>query len=146
MGLISRVSSRTYRNKPLNMNQEVAKNVLRSLEHSAYLKAAECTKDSTRGTMETRDCIKSSFDKLQHAQKLFMSKQQQINQAMEVCQSACENQVKLAAPSGPQNMPQEEQDKFQRSYMQCMGRCPRETLPLVEHAFKNLTETLSSMK
>ena len=126
--------------------QELDKNCLRSLEHKAYLKAAKCTEDSTRGTFEVRDCVKSSFDQLEHAQKLFQQKQNQINQAMQVCQQACENQIKLEAPSGPANMSQEEQDKFQQKYMTCVSSCPRSNLPLVESAFKNLTETLSSMK
>merc|ERR1712110_163090 len=170
MGLISRVSSRTYRlcvardwsstcsmadeqdevRQEFNMfravvashTEEIDRVYIRRLEHEAYKAAAVCTADTDRDTSYVRNCVKSSFDKFEHATKLFRVKQEQINKALEMCMKECQAQASLALPDEKAMENEERVTRVRNDYNTCILSCPRKTVPTVESAFKNLADVL----
>merc|ERR1719461_2143774 len=105
--------------------RDLEKNSLRRLEHLAYLSAAECTKDQSRGTFETRKCIQSSFDKVEQAQKLLAETQARIGNSIKSCQQKCEDKIGLEAPNGPASLSDKQRSELERNFFGCIIQCPR---------------------
>merc|ERR1711934_1267996 len=164
MGLISRVSSRTYRNqknqpktmaetdpvttefktfhKIIDHNQQLLwNNRIRKIEHNSYLKASECTADLSKNVFQVRDCVKSSFSNLESAQKLMSAKLQTINSALEDCTNKCSDEAAKNAPN-PERMSEMDLTRIRKNFNDCNRVCPREILGKVEDVFKELDESL----
>lgn len=122
-----------------NNHQNLEKTVLRKIEHEAYLAAAKCTENNSRGTFETRNCIKTSFDLVEKAQQIVAQKQAEIGKALNSCQKSCENMTMEASSEA-------QRDVLQKQFYNCILDCPRTTIPLVEDSFRNLTSELESLK
>ena len=127
-------------------HEKLEKTALRKLEHDAYMAAAKCTEDNSRNTFEVRNCVKSSFKKVEDAQKIVAEKQAQIGQAINTCQQACENNIALDAPGGLSSVSDSERENIQKRFFSCIIECPRKTVPLVEEAFKKLASDLANLK
>merc|ERR1712157_681155 len=146
MGLISRVSSRTYRKQACKdfqpkiakmadnlqnqveqefaalkshidqKQQELEKNHLRPHEHKAYKCAAACTANNKTSTLETRECVTN-------------------------CMASCEGEVRTAVGDNPSDR---EMENARKVYMNCTLKCPTEAQPKIREAFDMLKNDIKN--
>merc|ERR1711934_812405 len=145
MGLISRVSSRTYRNqknqpktmaetdpvttefqtfrKIIDHNQQLLWNArIRKIEHNSYLQASKCTADLSKNVFQVRDCVKSSFSNLEIAQKLMAEKLSSINNELDACTNKCSDEASKQAPN-LSTMSEMDLTRIRTSYNTCNQMC-----------------------
>merc|ERR1712088_27446 len=167
MGLISRVSSRTYRKKYRIFSQkkvskksnmaniekkveqefsamkdfldqkqmELERNHLRKIENGSYLCAANCTKDASMSTRETRDCVIKCMKPMETVQNMWAKRQAQINGAIENCMTRCEEQVKLKVGDNPN---EQQMETARVAYLECSIECPKRVTPVISQAFQDM--------
>ena len=116
-------------------------NRIRKIEHNSYVSASECTADLSKNVFQVRDCVKSSFQNLESAQKLMSTKLATINTELQECTNRCGDEAAKQAPN-PERMSDMDLTRIRKNYNECNMMCPRTLLGKVEDTFRDLDKAL----
>merc|ERR1712168_196475 len=149
MGLISRVSSRTYRNcqkmvsseskveeeyeifaaVARNRLREIEKSLLRPVQQKAFLCAAQCASDMV--TEDHQTCVNNCFQRFYKLEQIFVKKHDLIIRAVNECGSQCQPNDRFAI-----------EDSRRKQYYSCLGSQTQTFAPLVHKVLDDLANSL----